>query len=332
MDKLLKEALTLYSFENPEIIYLRHNENITYKIKANEKYYVLRIHKPVEGYSLGILSNEGEKLEYIQSEMILLEYLHENAKLEIQQPIRNKKFQLVSVLEDFTPVTVLEWIQGVTLSDTEITCDTARKIGSMVAHLHLSTKNIKIDEEGYLMLEEINIKLNRYQYRQQTLKKIVNELRIAESKGHIDRRHINIVLNAIATIKKRMDELYKIPDTMGFIHADLSTSNMILTENNGIAPIDFSLSGVGFYYMEIGMMLTAFNDKDIRRCIKTEYEKEMKREIPLCYIDASFALGVILYIACQHNKAYREEWFEKAMERWCNTIFTPLINGEAFVL
>lgn len=119
---------------------------------------------------------------------------------------------------------------------------------------------------------------------------------------------------------------------MGFIHADLSMSNMILTADNGIVPIDFSLSGVGFYYMDIGMMLSAFNDKNIRRCIKNGYEKEMKTEIPMRYIEAFFAFGVILFIACQHNKVYMEEWFYKAMERWCNTIFTPLINDEAFVL
>lgn len=332
MDKLLKEALSYYSFENPEIIYLRHNENITYKIKDNEKNYVLRIHKPVDGFSLGILSNEGNMQKFIQSEMVLLEYLHKNAELEIQKPVRNKNLQLVSVLGDSTPVTVLEWIQGVTLSDTEITFETAEKIGSTAAHLHLAAKNMKIAEEGYLILEGINGKINRYQYRQQILKKITDELKIAESKGHIDSRYINIILNAVEKIKKRMDELCKTPGTMGFIHADLSMSNMILTADNGIAPIDFSLSGVGFYYMDIGMMLSAFNDKNIRRCIKNGYEKEMKTKIPMRYIEAFFAFGVILFIACQHNKVYMEEWFYKAMERWCNTIFTPLINDETFVL
>lgn len=207
MDKLLKEALSYYSFENPEIIYLRHNENITYKIKDNEKNYVLRIHKPVDGFSLGILSNEGNMQKFIQSEMVLLEYLHKNAELEIQKPVRNKNLQLVSVLGDSTPVTVLEWIQGVTLSDTEITFETAEKIGSTAAHLHLAAKNMKIAEEGYLILEGINGKINRYQYRQQILKKITNELKIAESKGHIDSRYINIILNAVEKIKKRMDEL-----------------------------------------------------------------------------------------------------------------------------
>lgn len=332
MDKLLKESLNLYNFDNPEIFYLRHNENITYKIKDKEKCYVMRIHKPVDGYSLGILSDKGNMVEYIKSEMILLEHMCKNTELKIQHPVRNKNLQLVSVLEDSTPVTVLEWIQGITLSDIEITYDTAEKIGSMVAQLHTASKNIKVDDEGHLILEEINYKLNRYQYRQGLLNKINSELKIAESKGHIEDRYIDTVISAVEMIRKRMDDLYKIPGTVGFIHADLSTSNMVLNINNGITPIDFSLSGVGFYYMEIGMLLTAFDDKNIRRCIKTKYEEEMKTYIPLCYIDASFALGVILYITCQHNKVYKEEWFRKAMERWCNTIFIPLINGETFVL
>jgi predicted ATP-grasp superfamily ATP-dependent carboligase len=65
----------------------------------------LRIHKPVDGYSLGILSNECDKLDYIHSEMLLLEYLHKNTEIIIQRPVRNKNSQMVSVLEDFTPVT-----------------------------------------------------------------------------------------------------------------------------------------------------------------------------------------------------------------------------------
>jgi len=83
MDKLLQEALSFYSFKNSKIMFLRHNENITYKIEDIKKQYVLRIHKPVDGFSLGILSNEGEKQEYIQSEMLLLDYLQKNIDFQL---------------------------------------------------------------------------------------------------------------------------------------------------------------------------------------------------------------------------------------------------------
>lgn len=80
------------------------------------------------------------------------------------------------------------------------------------------------------------------------------------------------------------------------------------------------------------MMMSNFNDKKIRGFIKMGYEQESGQEVPVCYIDAFFAFCVLLYICCQHDKAYMEDWFSGAINRWCNTIFTPLINGDEYVL
>ena len=80
------------------------------------------------------------------------------------------------------------------------------------------------------------------------------------------------------------------------------------------------------------MMMTNFSDKKIRNFIKMGYEQESGKEVPVRYIDALFAFCVLLFICSQHEKASKEEWFSGAIGRWCNTIFTPLINGEEYVL
>jgi hypothetical protein len=54
--EILFEALSLYSLDNPKSELIRHNENMTYKVIDSDKQYVMRIHKPIDGFS-PILSN-----------------------------------------------------------------------------------------------------------------------------------------------------------------------------------------------------------------------------------------------------------------------------------
>jgi len=58
----------------------------------------------------------------------------------------------------------------------------------------------------------------------------------------------------------------------------------------------------------------------------------MQKEVPLRYIEPFFALGVLLFIVCQHDKIYMQDWFGGAVERWRKIIFNPLINNKNFVL
>lgn len=58
----------------------------------------------------------------------------------------------------------------------------------------------------------------------------------------------------------------------------------------------------------------------------------MRCEVPLSYIEGFFVLGVLLFIACQHDKIHKLKWFEDALERWEKTLFDPLINSINFVL
>jgi Ser/Thr protein kinase RdoA (MazF antagonist) len=307
VDNQLQEALSWYCFVDPDVVFIRHNENKTYKVRDQEHSYVLRIHQPVEGYSLGILAAGVSPLANIRHEMAVLEHLHTTSGLPLQQPVKNREGQ-------------------------RVTTDIAHAIGSAVARFHLAAQTIQpAGEGGFWLLDNPDL-MQRYTYDPMLLARISDELRVAEQQGHIAAEHLPIALQAVATIRERMEELEAVPGTKGYVHADLSRSNLIRTLNDEVVPIDFSLSGIGYYVMDIGMLLTDFADKTLRNSIKEAYEQEMGKAISVACIEAFFAFGVILYIACQHHKAYQEDWFAKAMDRWCNTIFAPLVRGEAFVL
>lgn len=331
MDKVIQEALEQYDFKNPKLEFIRHNENITYRLSSEANTYVIRIHKPVEGFSLGIYQRDSNALEYLESEMQLVDYAGKCMNSPMQKPVKNKFGTFVSVLSDETPVTVLEWVQGNTVENITVTEELGEVIGTMVAKLHKCFNKLEINPYNEFFSRPLNHKIKRYIYDQKLLCIVEEELSIADRKGQIEKEQVATMKDALGVIKERMDELDVMQGMTGIVHADLSQSNLILSDKQ-IVPIDFSLSGYGFYYMDIGMILSQYKDNKIRKSIKRGYEKIMQKEVPLRYIEPFFALGVLLFVACQHDKIYMQDWFDSATERWCKTIFTPLVNNKNFVL
>lgn len=319
MESLVFNVLEQYDFTNPKIEFIRHNENITYKCIDGENTYLIRIHKPIDGFSLGIYRDNEKSTEYIASEMKLLYSINKKDGFILQKPVKNKKGLLVSVLPNGILATVLEWVQGEDISQITISKDIAEAIGSMIANFHCSTS--KLEKK----------KITRYSYDKNILPLIDSELTLAQKSNHITNEQLFVMKDTLHMIEKTMSELEKMQGTAGFIHADLSPSNMILS-NKRIVPIDFSLSGFGYYYMDIAGILAQLNDLALRKNIIDGYEKAAQTKILVKHIEPFFALCVLLYIACQHDKASKEDWFEQAVVRWCEKIFRPVNCNNSFVL
>ncbi|TDF89184.1 hypothetical protein [Paenibacillus piri] len=66
-----REVLLNYTFVDPEVQFIRHNENITYKVteKGTGESYLLRMHKPITPNMQGIQTTR----EAIQSELDFLQ-------------------------------------------------------------------------------------------------------------------------------------------------------------------------------------------------------------------------------------------------------------------
>jgi hypothetical protein len=84
---IAKEILALYPISQPEIQFIRHNENITYKVTDMilNKHYLLRIHKPAIEGLFGIQHT----LDGIKSEIKILQELQHKDLLQAQIPIAN---------------------------------------------------------------------------------------------------------------------------------------------------------------------------------------------------------------------------------------------------
>lgn len=105
-----------------------------------------------------------------------------------------------------------------------------------------------------------------------------------------------------------------------------------MCHDNRIAPIDFSLCGYSHFYMDIGGLFGHIDSDTDKRHLLEGYESVRDIEIKPHYIEPYFALQVILFIACQYERAAEWDWFGSAMERWCRDIFKPLAERTDFLL
>jgi thiamine kinase-like enzyme len=114
------------------------------------------------------------------------------------------------------------------------------------------------------------------------------------------------------------------------VHSDLSKSNIIYSGGNPI-PIDFSLSGYSYFYMDIGSLFGHFIKDEERETIIRGYRSITGEAVEQFFIEPFLVLQVILFIACQHEKAAKLEWFTGAMDRWCRDLFVPLAEKKPFL-
>jgi Ser/Thr protein kinase RdoA (MazF antagonist) len=115
------------------------------------------------------------------------------------------------------------------------------------------------------------------------------------------------------------------------VHADLGKSNVIVGTDGRLTPIDFSLCGYSHFYMDIGGIFGLNHDDENRKHIIEGYKSVRNCEINPRYVEPYFSLGVVLFIACQYERAKNWDWFPGNMERWCRDIFQPLADKRSFI-
>lgn len=92
--KCFKEVILKYSFIDPIVEFIRHNENITYKVteKRSGDTYLMRMHKPITKNMQGVQNMR----EAIQSELEFLLAWSSHSELPVQIPVPNLNGELVT--------------------------------------------------------------------------------------------------------------------------------------------------------------------------------------------------------------------------------------------
>lgn len=322
MNNLLREALYNYEIMHPQIEFIRHNENKTYKIKdpiLNKK-YVLRIHKPSEDFSLDIFYDNKNIVKHLYEEINILNSIRDNTNIDIQIPIRNKNGHFVTLLTDGTPVTLLTWINGNTIDKFDLNEEILFKLGAMVGEFHRFSKDCSKSKSASL-----------YSYDKKLLKKITHKLIDGVELKIISWKQFEIIDHAIDEISNLIDKLDLQKKSKGIVHSDLGKSNIIVSDTGEIVPIDFGLSGISYYYMDLGSLFSHFNKTEEQSLILKGYKSIIKDDIEIKYIETFMVFQIILFIATHIEKADKLKWFSSAIDRWSIEFFNPFINNIRFL-
>ena len=137
---LANQVLGQYDLKDSTPEFLRHNENITFRVRerTQRRSLLLRIHFPATAN----FDRNRYTEEMICSELMWLEALTRDTDITVQKPVRSKEGKLVSFLahpaqEEEVPCSVLEWVKGETLSqEANNACNLAESFGRMLAKLH----------------------------------------------------------------------------------------------------------------------------------------------------------------------------------------------------
>lgn len=307
---MIEEALKNYNFKHPEAVFIRHNENMTYGITDGDRKYLLRIHKSVEGLDFTLHYGDTPRHVFVESEIELLRILHENDKLNTQYPISNKSQEYVTRLDNGDLVTVLSWLDGDSLVNTDITEELVYHIGQMIGNLHNATKQIS--------------GIKRCDYDEAFIERVSSEISKAYELKHIDFESYLVIEKVLVHIKRILVEE---KHNYLLIHSDLSKSNIIYDKGK-LSPIDFSLSGYGIPEMELGDIICSLHKDEYILTLIEGYESICSLKINKSYIKCFTALSIIGYIVIHHNKVYKDEneKFINAMSRWRESYFLPVIE------
>ena len=294
MTTLLNEALAAFHLEGCSAEFLGHTENLTYRVDGR---YVLRIHKPAEGMHVAPLPPARRC-----AELAFLAHLHRK-RLPVQSPVAQ------AVLPDGMPATLLTYLPGQTLKKEELTPGLLRQAGSLASRLHQAAAD--------------HVPADAPVYDGAHCSAIAQELQAMAERYCLNADHARAMLDACTAVGDALDSARQafIP-----IHADLSASNLILTEQ-GLAPIDFSLFGLGHPMFDLSVLMGNIGSLAQRQAVRDGY-LAAGGEIDLRLLNAGYALGLLGALHFHADSWPREDWFAPRLERWAKEMLAPIARGK----
>lgn len=310
MSDYIKEALSLYGITNAETTLLRHNENLTYRIDSEEKSFCLRMKNPVSGFDLSVFNDDSGT--FLRGELELIRALKDKTDIPVQMPIETLTGDVLARLSDGTLVSLLSWIDGVPLNKEERTEQMLISVGQTFAKLRTtaeSSPNLST--------------FSRFSYNQELVERLI--VKANQGVEYLSQESIQSITRALNTVSSIMDEMDSREEKL-IAHADPGFGNMIWT-GKGVGLIDWSLTGYAHSYMDLGGLMGATSNRDEQKLLLSGWES-IRGKINRRYLDAYFALALLLFVCCQYSRSKEwDEWFPAALKRWQDTIFDPLSSG-----
>ncbi|PFR27445.1 aminoglycoside phosphotransferase [Bacillus cereus] len=317
-NELLVKVLSEYGLVRPEITFLKHNENKTYKVTdlADGCTYLFRIHQPFTENFSGLQHTK----EGLISEIQLLIDIANDTDLVVQTPIKNSlgKFIVEFDYEKTTIMTSLaKWIDGRNLNKEDFSNPKiVKELGTQTAKLH-----------RYLRAYNRALQQVRPNYGEKRIDTMIQQIYRGIEKGLFSRSNFHIVEQTLNLISSRLVNLQGL-DAWGIIHGDLNMSNVLITELGGVAFIDYGLFGYGYYLFDVAM--GALNSTATTRNLFFEgyFGKGEVPEDALMIVEGFMLMSVLGYYAFQMENEKVHPWIRERMPLLCTKHCLPFLNGD----
>jgi Ser/Thr protein kinase RdoA (MazF antagonist) len=313
-----EKVLLQYSFVDPIIEFIRHNENITFKVinKLDNKKYLLRIHKPIsEGFSGLQHTRDG-----LQAEMFFLREMGQKNILKVQRPVVNQKGELVTEYnsEQFgtSLATLLEWIEGSTLTQEEDNIEQIiYRLGENLAHLHEFSRTL------------MPLELHRPVYDVNKIDETLIELRQGANHGVLDPEDYDVISSVLFVVKEQLAELDARDDSWGFIHADFQLGNVVVSEQNPIF-IDYCLFGYGYYLFDLGSASSMLRS-ELRKPLLDGYASKSRFSLDeIRYIEGQIFMDIFISYVFFIHDSERNGWIKEHASKICSTLCRDFLEGK----
>ncbi|BCN31888.1 phosphotransferase enzyme family protein [Anaeromicropila herbilytica] len=322
---IAKEILTWYPISEPVIQFIRHNENMTFKITdgVNKKNYLLRIHNPSTEGLLGLQHT----LEGIESEIKILQELNQKGLLYAQKPISNTLGVYITEykMDNFNHpcyATILEWIEGCTLTLEEDNIkDLAFTLGQNLALFHTSLKEFKPSKDFIRPI-----------YDADRIDTAIDELKYCVEANLFSMEHYDIIKRVLIIVKNQMNELKSREDSFGIIHADFQPGNIVVNNGNPVL-IDLGFCGFGYYFFDLGSAATIF-PSELRQTFLQGYASKTSFSFDdLRYIEGQIFMDTFISYLLFMRDSERNSWIKDSSLKICDSLCKDFLEGnEVFYL
>lgn len=293
MNALLTQALAAFGLVGAQAEFIQQHENAVYRVDGR---YLLRIHKAADGLHA---DHDPQKR---RAELAFLTHLAD-AGMHVQRPLAE------ATLSGGTMATLLTWLEGHHITEAEFTPEMQHKIGTMTARLHQTAQGFR------------HPAMRRYDAAH--VARTADDIRRMGERYDLNPDEIAVTCQAAQVIENR---LRSADNEFVPIHCDLSQSNILLTEG-GLAPIDFSLFGLGHPMHDLGILIGNVSTLVQRKAIAEGYTQAGGR-IDLPLLDAGLTLGLLEALVFHADVWPKENWFAPRLTRWVNEMLWPLAEDK----
>ncbi|MBP3961881.1 phosphotransferase enzyme family protein [Paenibacillus lignilyticus] len=316
------EILRGYGIQEPQLQFLRHNENRTYEVidSATGEHYLFRVHQPLTRNFEGLQQTDKGLLTELQ----LLEELGQRSELIAQKPVWHGSGNLLTHIEHEgkrIPSSLLTWVEGAVFRKE--TCESdpviARELGAHIASLHRFFRSyhpqFDFDSRPSQGIERNSL--------------MIAQIHRGVEQGLFGEEEFRCVEQTIGLVNSRLESLGKSEETYGIIHGDLNMSNIILTPEGEICFIDFGLCGSGYYLFDVGMGTLVVPPEQRLDFLAGYYGDS--GDVPdtvRVLLEGWMLIAVLGYYAFQMENQAVHPWIRERMPGFCTNLCRPYLSGE----